>query len=429
MKKRQITFFMMLAFIVLLVLPGCKKSSEQEGNGKKVTLVMGSWRVSDTDQINKILKVFHEKHPNIEVKFDPTTSKEYNAVLRTKLEGGTAPDVFYLRSYAVARNLYDEGFLENLTNLPGLKENYTEAGMDPWTTEDKQTYGVPFMAVSHGIYYNKRIFRELNLSIPDTWEELIEVAKKIKAAGITPFANGSKDEWTMAEIVFMNLAPNFIGGREGRLAYDRGERSFNDKHVVAAFQACKDLAPFLPKNQEALDNNDCQEIFLMEEAAMTLEGSWNINIYERENPDLEWGVFATPAPKGMEEHVTFHPDAAIGLNSASEHKEEAKIFLEWVTSTECATLLGNELAGFFPLNKNNITLDNEHANEFLALNRGRGLDVRWVWPVLLNGNPDGYSLIQDGTIAVIKGDITPQQAADNLQNGLAKWYPPAQMHK
>lgn len=426
MKKMKLLIWVLLVFLLLFLNAGCKKSSNKAGN--KVVLTMGSWRVSDTDQINKILKVFHAKYPDIEVKFDPTTSKEYNTVLRTKLEGGTAPDIFYLRSYAVARNLYDEGFIEDLSNLTGLNENYSKAGMEPWTTETGHTYGVPFMAVSHAIYYNKRIFRELDLKVPETWEELIVIAKKIKAAGITPFANGSKDEWTMAEIVFMNLAPNFIGGREGRLAYDKGDRPFNDEHVVAAFKACQDLAPYLPKNQEALDNNDCQEIFLMEEAAMTLEGSWNINIYERENPDLEWGVFATPAPKGMDEYVCFHPDAAIGLNSASEYKEEARIFLEWICSTECATLLGNELAGFFPLNKNDITLDNQHANDFLALNKGRGLDVRWVWPVLLNGKPDGYSLIQDGTIAVINGQITPQQAADNLQNGLAKWYTPAQKY-
>ena len=60
------------------------------------------------------------------------------------------------------------------------------------------------------------------------------------------------DEWTINEIVFFNLAPNFIGGYEGRMAYLNGERCFNDHHMIAAFQALEDLSPFLPPNHTLL---------------------------------------------------------------------------------------------------------------------------------------------------------------------------------
>ena len=33
----------------------------------------------------------------------------------------------------------------------------------------------------------------------------------------------------------------------------------------------------------------------------------------------------------------------------------------------------------------------------------------------------------DNAIAVLNGDLSPQEAADNLQNGLAEWFEPAQM--
>ncbi len=117
------------------------------------------------------------------------------------------------------------------------------------------------------------------------------------------FANASGDPWTIAEIVFMNIAPTFIGGHEGRLAYLNGERCFNDEHAVAAFQAVADLAPYVPEDQSALTYYDSQQIFLMGEAGMWLGGSWDIPVFESEAPDFEWSVFAIPGPAGQEEAV------------------------------------------------------------------------------------------------------------------------------
>jgi raffinose/stachyose/melibiose transport system substrate-binding protein len=52
--------------------------------------------------------------------------------------------------------------------------------------------------------------------------------------------------------------------------------------------------------------------------------------------------------------------------------------------------------------------------------------VRWAWEKLLDGAPDGYTLMQDNSIAVLNGEMTAQEAADALQAGLAQWFEPAQ---
>jgi raffinose/stachyose/melibiose transport system substrate-binding protein len=401
---------------------------EEEMPAADVTgaITIGSWRVDDVAAWDAIIAAFNEEYPNIEVTFDPTNPPEYNATLRTQLEGGTAWDVFFTRSFATTRQLYEEGYVEALDDLPGM-DNFTAEAQAPWATDDGVPYSVPLIAVSHGIYYNQDIFDELGLVVPETWEELIAAAQVIQDAGYDPFANASGDEWTMAEIVFMNLAPNFIGGYEGRMAYLNGERCFNDEHVVAAFQAVADIAPYLPAGQEALTYYDSQQLFLLGEAAMWFGGSWDIPFFESEEPDFEWSVFAVPAPEGQDkEYVTFHMDAGMGLNAASENKEAARVFLQWLTTEEFATVLGNELPGFFPVHSKAPALTDEHAKAFLALNEGRGLDVRWAWEGLLDGEPNGYNLMQDGAIAVAAGTMTPAEAAQALQDGLAEWFGPAQ---
>lgn len=393
-----------------------------------VTLTMGSWRTDDVEQMNRILAAFTAEHPNIIIEFDPTSPPEYNAVLRMQLEAGIAPELFYLRSFSISRELFAEGFLEPLGDLPGLRENFSEASLAPWSTEDGLPYGVPMIAVSHGIYYNQDLFNQLGLEVPQTWEELLATAQAIQDAGYTPFANASGDEWTIAEIVFMNIAPTFIGGREGRLAYLRGERCFNDEYAVSAFQAVADIAPFLPEGHEAMGYYDSQRYWLMGKAAMWFGGSWDIPFFEREAPDFAWSIFPVPAPDGKEPHVTFHLDAGMGINAAADEaeKEAARVFLEWMTTLEFAKLLGDELPGFFPIHKQVPPLENEHAITFLRFNEDRGTDVRWAWEGLLDGSPDGYALMQNGAIAVILGEMTPQEAADALQEGLAEWFEPAQ---
>lgn len=393
---------------------------------KQVVLTLGSWRPDDVEQMNRILARFHEKYPNITIRFISTSPPEYNDVLAAQLREGTAPDLFYLRSFATSRELFEAGYLEPLDDLPGLQESFDPATLAPWATDDGQPYGVPFIATSHGIYYNVDLFEKLSLQEPTTWEELLAVAQTIQDNGYVPFANASGDRWTIAEIVFMNIAPNFIGGREGRMEYLNGQRCLNDAHIVAAFQAIQDLAPFLPKNQAALTYYDSQQLFLQGQAAMWLGGSWDIPFFEAQAPPFTWSVMAVPPPAGQPGYITFHLDAGMGLNAASQHKDQARLFLEWMTSAEFGALLGNELPGFFPMHTRPIALENAHANTFLALNQGRGTDVRFVWEKLQEGSPSAYDLVQDGAIAVISGAQTPQQAADALQTGVAQWYEPAQ---
>jgi len=176
---------------------------------------MGSWRVDDVQQMNQILDQFHQRYPYITVKYQTYGTSDvlvYNNIIESMLQQGTAPDLFYLTSYGFSRRIFNEGFLEPLNNLPGINENFKKEMLAPWAGNDGMPYGVPFIATSHAIYYNKTIFNKLNIKVPTTWDELLSNAARIKASGTFAFANATGESWPMAEIVFMNLAPTFTGG-------------------------------------------------------------------------------------------------------------------------------------------------------------------------------------------------------------------------
>ena len=419
----------MLFLLTLVLLSAglfCNGRSDGAADSDKVVLTMGSWRTDDVEQMNAVLAAFSETHPGIEIQFQPTNPPDYNATLRLQLESGTGPDLMYARSYATGQQLFEDGYFADVSDVPGVQSAYDDGTRSPWTAADGRSFAVPFVAVSHGIYFNKDIFAELGISVPETWDDLLETAEKIKAAGYIPFANGLGDEWDIAEVVFMSIAPNFIGGYEGRLAYEQGKKEFNGPEVVALFEAMDSLQPYLPSGYKALGYNDSNALFATGQAAMYFDGSWSIGTFA--DVDFDWDVFPPPvASKGDKGQVCFHADAGMTMNAATGHPEEAREFLAWLSTGEGAEALAENLpTGFFPMSSNAISIPDAHANSFLAMNKGRGTDVRWAWPELLAGTPSGYDLMMNGSIAVLTDAMTPREAADAFAEGLALWYPPAQ---
>ena len=403
-----------------------QEQADSRTDDGQVVLTFGAWRTVEVKKVNRVLADFTAKHPNITVKFQSVVVPWYTTMLQFQLEHHIAADVFYLRPFSRSRYLFEAGYLEPLGNLPGLTENFDLQSRQAWLSDRGEPYAVPFRAVSYGIYYNIDIFKELNLKVPSTWAELLTTAQTLKEAGIIPFANGIETGWATSELIFMSLAPNFIGGREGRLKYEEGHRCFNDEHVVAAFQAVADMAPYLPPTPETVNYDESKQLFEQGRAAMFLGSSTDISHFDSDEPDFKWNVFAIPAPAGQPEYMIHTGDFGVGLNAASKHKEAAKLFLEWLTQPGTGELFSNELPGFFAMHQKAPDIRNQHAKAFLALSEGRETDVLWVFPKLMEGIPNGKALMQKSTAAVIMGKKTPSEAAEALQDGLAQWFNPAQ---
>ena len=392
---------------------------------KQIILTMGSWRKPDVEQVNYILQKFTEKYPHIVIKFDPTSPSDYNDVIEAQLESDTAPDLFYLRSFSYSKTLFEKGYLSPLNDLPEIHTSFPAQMLDAWSTADGIVYGVPLMAVSHGIYYNATFFKEKNIALPNTWEQLLNISEQIKQKGIVPFANATGDAWTINGLILQNVIPNIIGGIEGRFAYYNGDRCFDDEQMVASFQAVKDIAPYVSSNQRLLKYADSLQLFIQGKSPMFFGGSWDIPFFEEQNPDFVWSVFSIPPPEGKKQYVTFHPDAGVGLNASSQYVKEGKLFLQWMATDEFAFLLVEQLPGFFPMHNNVSNIKNKHARLFLTFNDKYETDSRFVWGKIRDGNPSAYDISLRSSIDVMNDLITPKQAAERLQAGLSQWYKPA----
>ena len=378
-----------------------------------VELTMGSWRADDVEQMTALFDHYYSVS-GVRINFLPINPPDYNAWLRLQLDSGTGPDLMFTRSFATGLDLYESGFLTDVSSVPGLMENFTEGARAPWTAPNGTTYALPLVAVSHAVYYNKDIFAANNLSIPSTFDEFIDLCQELLDLGYIPLANGIADEWDILEVVFLNMLPNYVGGAAERAKYESGALPLNDAHFVAAYADFARIAPFLPVGFEAITYNDSQALFGIQSAAMFADGSWNISAHD--GVGFDWGVFSIPPPAGRPAAVTFHSDAGLSINAASPNIQAAQDFLAWVSTAEGASITANLMpTGFFPMIDLPITLENHHANEFLQLNSGKELDVRFIWPHLI----DLYTPMLHELNSLLTGAQTPQGAADAVTEAAA----------
>jgi raffinose/stachyose/melibiose transport system substrate-binding protein len=395
--------------------------------GEAVNLSIESWRNDDlTIWQDQIIPAFEKTHPNIKVTFNPTAPADYNGVLNTKLEGGSAGDLITCRPFDASLALFTAGNLASLNDLAGLS-NFSDVAKSAWITDDsKDVFCVPMASVIHGFIYNKDVFDKLGItSVPTTLAEFHALLDKIKAAGVTPLDMGTKDLWESATMGFQNIGPDYWKGEDGRKALIAGTAKFTDAPYVATWKELASWAPYLPKDYAGIAYPDAQAYFEAGKAAIYPAGTWDISTFEAAGLK-NIGFFGPPVVNAGDQcYISDHTDIAMGMNSKTKNPEAAKAFLEWVAGPEFASLYSNALPGFYSLSNASITLQDSVAQQALDLRKTCKSTIRNSYQILSRGTPNLENELWRVTAAVINGKLTPEAAAKEIQDGLNKWYKPA----
>lgn len=395
-----------------------------------VSLTIESWRNDDLAiWQDQIIPAFEASHPGIKVTFSPSAPTEYNAALNSKLDAGSAGDLITCRPFDASLELFDKGRLADLTGLAAMA-NFSDIAKAAWSTDDgTKTFCVPMASVIHGFIYNKTAFEEVGVTPPKTSAEFFDVLAKIKENGTyIPMAMGTNDQWEAATMGYQNIGPNYWKGEEGRLALLKGTQKLTDEPWVAPFRELAKWKDYLGDGFEAQTYPDSQNLFTLGRAAIYPAGSWEISPFRAQIADaFEMGAFPPPVPaEGDKCYISDHPDIALGLNAASKNADAARQFLEWVGTPEFATLYGNSLPGFFPLQNDPVKIEDPLAQEFLSWRETCESTIRSTYQILSRGTPNLENETWNAAANVVRGTETPEAAAKRLQEGLDSWFKPAQ---
>ncbi len=320
-----------LVLTVFLLVVSCQRSGLKTSQIEPVTLKLGGWGASPAEQrlLNQVLQDFEASHPKIKVRLE-IIADQYMDVIKTRLIGDAAPDVFYLDAleapFLIQQNILEplDPYITPSFDLADFEQNL----LQPFTLQN-WIYGLPKDYSTLALFYNQQAFASAGLTQPpQTWAELLTDARRL-----TVDLNGDNkpDRYgfgVMPELARLAYMMRAMGGQvvdpKGYAAFatDAGLRGLN--LVLQQYQ--RDRTSARPVD---VGTNNGSEMFGQGKAAMVIEGNWAIPYLQDTFPDLKFATAEVPQINGQPGTMVY--TVAYVMNRQTKHKPEAWALIAYLT--------------------------------------------------------------------------------------------------
>ena len=297
--------------------------------------------------MNALTAAYTAAHPDVTFSIETRPGgAEGDNLIKTRLATGEAGDIQQYNSGSLFQALNPTKTLADLSDLPS-QGNILDSFKTVVTSTDGKVRGVPFgPAMGGGIYYNKKIYAELGLSVPKTWAEFMANNEKVKAAGKVAVAQTYKDTWTSQLFVLADYYNVQAGDPSFAADYTGNKAKYaTTPAAMAGFQHLEDVskAGYLNPNFGAATFDDGMRMVATGEAAHYPMLTFGIGSVKQNEPDNvnDIGFFAQPGTDATKNGLTVWMPAALYVPETSANKDAAKDFLNFVASVEgCNLMIG-----------------------------------------------------------------------------------------
>lgn len=293
MKKGLKWIAVVMVFFALVT--GCGKkeksasSAAKTDGGKNVSI----WTWTPIPRtINKMISAFEKDNSDIKISYtNYNYNPEYLAALAAGAGSNTLGDILGLQPGSLTQQYKD--YLIDLSAY--AKTTWGDNWMDKFykidadqiklgnATGDNSVYILPVESQIINIIYNKKIFDELGLSVPTTWQQLKDVSKKLTKAGYAPLYFGGADGWQHVNL-FLMLAYQY---GDFVTEAQKGSVRWTDPVFEKTMTAFKDMFDSGIIQVGALSNNaypDGVNLFTAGKIGMMALGSWWWQEYTAPDP-------------------------------------------------------------------------------------------------------------------------------------------------
>ena len=334
----------------------------------KETVKITIWHyLNDRDKLLKTLAAQYTIKTGVRVEFQLYSGDQMGAKIRAAAQARTLPDAWTgvglkgdLSRLAQAGNIlnltpYIKDWVSRFPENIVAQVTFTK---DDGYNVEPGTYGIPLDVNNMQFLYNKDLFKKAGLDPnkpPKTWKEFIEYGKKLKEAGILPFATGFG---TWAGLTMIQPYEFAYLGEEKLNAARLGKITFKEagyERVLNLLVEMRDAGMFAP-GTATMDLPTAEQMFANGQVAMIFDGSWAIGVFKMMNPNFK-NYFVFFPPKDERAPYQALIPGGIGayfvVNKDSKYIKETIEFLKWLTDVPQQAKYAKESFNL-PANKNTI---------------------------------------------------------------------------
>lgn len=280
MKKRVISF-MMSAVLTLSGL-GCyglaNVHAETDTNVERKLKIFAHYAEAEKPILDYAISKVQEKYPNVTFEIEAHPNDD-GQTLKTRAATGDMPDIAHVNAGDV-ESLSASGSLLDVAEYvkdTGYADKMTESAKGTEVYDDGKTYIFPDSGASAILlYYNKKVFEDNNIKIPENYDELLEATKELVADDIIPCALFAKEGFVSGAFFDMFALKSNPAGLK---ALSEGKAHASDSGYAEGIKKMVDLVNegFFQAGCTSTDYETAQNLFTSGQAAMFINGDWDIS--------------------------------------------------------------------------------------------------------------------------------------------------------
>lgn len=290
-----------------------------------LTVVAADYGTGEANKSDKywdgVARSFEASHPGIKVDVTVLPWTDIDREVAKMVKDGKAPDIAQIGAYAdyaKAGKLYSADEMLSIPTQANFLPKLVDAGR-----VNRIQYGLPFVASTRLLFYNKKFFSQAGLQAPRTWSDIASDAAALKQRGVTyPFALPLGPEESQAETLMWMLS----GG--GGYTDEVGSYNIESEENVKTFNWLKTnlvekglVGPVAPGK---LNRAKAFEAFTKGQVGM-LNGHPTL-MEEAEKKGVEVGMVPLPGEKGPTQGSMGVADWIMGFKQNGHRVQIGKFF-------------------------------------------------------------------------------------------------------
>lgn len=288
---------------------------------------------------DELATTFMNENPGIKVTVTSADNQNYKQEINVRLASNDTPDIYFAWSGIYAKNFVNGGRALDLKPYLDVDTEWSgkiiASQFGPFTFEGK-VYGIPIIMDGKAFYYNKEIFGELGLEVPQNWNEFLPVLQKLAETEYIPISLGNSEDWATGHYMTtlnQRVVPAEVLARDYAL---ESEASFSDPAYVEALHYLNELVPYFTPNFNAVGYDEGISDFINGKAAIYYEQFNQVQYIEP--AQFEWSWFDFPDIQGAvgdQQALTGAPQGFM-VSATTEYPDACVAFLKYMTSVDNA---------------------------------------------------------------------------------------------
>jgi raffinose/stachyose/melibiose transport system substrate-binding protein len=378
--------------------------------------------------ITAIDKAFMAKYPKVKVQLQTAANVNgpYATLLQQTVTAGTADIVTSVQPLqALPQNptrnnetpfqFWSTSGAFAPLNGQSFLSDYTPSAIAAETYQGK-TYGVVSGTYQEGVFYNKATFAKYGLSVPTTYSQFLTVLQTLKSKGVTPMFVGLGNvgpvylQFIYYELMIDLWYPSAPGGNLAT-ALETGAAKWTDPEFATVMNEEKTLAQYLEPSYTGVPWESMPGDFAKGDAAMLLDGSWDLPLVQQANPSLQVGFFPLPGSNTAADNQPYVGDNLTFSVLRSSHNLPAA--MAWLDFFSQASNYEGYVNTTGISSSQNAGTFNGYTAKAMGSWFGKGVNQNNFYPVLSsnNGFYDQQTNWPALQLDVIQGSKTAAQAA------------------